>query len=100
MSPAARITLSVAVLVVIAAVILSSSLFVVDEMNYAVVTQFGEEKRTVKDAGLYFKTPFVQKVQYLPKRILQWKGIGKELVTKDKTYIVARTWARWRIGDL
>ncbi len=71
--------------------------FVVDEMHHAVVTQFGEPKRAISDAGLYFKPPFVQKVQYLPKRTLQWKGLGTELVTKDKTYIWANTWARWRI---
>lgn len=79
--------------------LLFSGLFVVTEMEYAVITQFGEPVRTILEPGLKFRTPFVQKAQYLPRRILRWRGQGKELVTKDKTYIWADTWALWKITD-
>jgi len=94
-----RLPILILVVLFAAAVALKLCLFVVDEMQYAVVTQFGEVKRTISQAGLYLRTPLVQEVHYLPKRILRWKGAGKELVTKDKTYIWANTWARWRIVD-
>lgn len=94
-----RIIIVLAVLIILTLIVLKASLFVVDEMHYAVVTQFGEPKRAITDAGLYVKTPFVQEVRFLPKQILQWKGTRKQLVTKDKTYIKAQTYARWRITD-
>ena len=85
------------IVVVLALIIARSGLFVVDEMHYAIVTQFGDPKEEITEPGLYFKTPFIQDVNYLPKQVLQWKGAGKEFVTKDKTYIWSNTWARWRI---
>jgi len=87
------------VLIAAAAVVLKNSLYVVNELEFAVVTQFGEPRESRTEAGIFLKTPFVQTVRYLPKRIIEWKGQGKEMVTKDKTYIWANTWARWRIVD-
>ena len=92
-------TIIVVVLIAAVAVVLKNSLYVVNELEFAVVTQFGEPKESRTEAGLFFKTPFVQTVRYLPKRVIEWKGQGKEMVTKDKTYIWANTWARWRIVD-
>ena len=94
-----KISVALLILLLAGSIVLSKSLFVVDEMHYAVVTQFGLPKKVVKDAGLGFKLPFVQNANYLPKRILEWKGKPTDLVTKDKKYIFADTWARWRIAD-
>ncbi len=94
-----RATIIVIVLIVIVAIVLKNSLYVVKEVEFAVVTQFGEPRESRTEAGIFFKTPFVQTVRYLPKRVIEWKGQGKEMVTKDKTYIWANTWARWRIVD-
>jgi len=85
------------VVIVLAAIVFLSSLFVVDEMHHGVVTQFEKPKREITEPGLYFKIPFIQKVSLFPKQVIQWKGSGNELVTKDKTYIWVNTWARWRI---
>jgi len=87
----------IVIAIVLALMIARGALFVVDEMHYAVVTQFGDPKRVVAEPGLYFKIPLIHDVNYLPKQVLQWKGAGKEFVTKDKTYIWSNTWARWRI---
>jgi len=96
---ALRITLGVLILLILAAFLFLKSYFVVDEMHYAVVTQFGEPKREIPDPGLYFRKPFIQQVHYLPKQVLRWRSRERELVTRDKTYIRADSWARWKILD-
>ena len=99
MKPAQVTMIVIVMALVIAVIVLYNSLFVVNEMQYAVVTQFGQPKVVIKEPGLKARTPFVQKVRYLPRLALRWRGQGKELVTKDKTYIWADTWALWRIVD-
>ena len=72
--------------------------FIVNEYEQAVITQFGkpigEPKRK---AGLYFKIPFIQKITYFDKRLLEWDGYPTQIPTKDKKYIWVDTTARWRI---
>ncbi|HKL82646.1 MAG TPA: protease modulator HflC [Desulfobacter sp.] len=85
---------------VIAAVVLYNSAYVIDETEQVVITQFG---RIVGDAkktpGLKFKVPFIQKVNYFPKNLLEWDGDQGQIPTKDKKYIWVDTFARWRISD-
>ena len=88
--------------VVIVAVVvfgLSSFIYTVSEIEQAVITQFGEYKKVVKDAGLHFKKPIIEKVNYLDKRILEWDGKPTQMPTLDKRYIWVDTFARWRIED-
>ena len=56
----------------------------------------GEPKTT---AGLKFKTPFIQQVNPIDKRILEWDGDPSNMPTKDKLYIAVDLFARWRITD-
>ncbi|HBT87631.1 protease modulator HflC [Desulfobacter sp.] len=85
---------------VIAALVLYNSAYVIDETEQVVITQFG---RIMGDAektpGLKFKVPFIQKVNYFPKNLLEWDGDPGQIPTKDKTYIWVDTFARWRISD-
>ena len=77
-----------------------NAFFIVDEGEQVVITQFGEPVReAVKDAGLFFKIPFIQKVHFFEKRILKWDGEPNEIPTKDKKYIWVDTTARWKISD-
>lgn len=80
-------------------IILLSSAFTVDETEQVIVFQFGKAKRTIKDAGLYLKLPFIQEVKSFDKRILEWDGDANEVPTQDKRYIWVDTFARWRIVD-
>ncbi len=74
--------------------------FIVDEGEQAIITQFGQPvRKTISDAGLYYKIPFIQKTHYFDKRILKWDGDPNEIPTKDKKYIWVDTTARWRISD-
>jgi len=87
-------------LLVVAAVLASSSVYVVKEWEQVVITQFGDPVGDpVTEAGLHFKLPFAQEVNRFDKRILIWDGKRNEITTADKRFIWVDTTARWRIGD-
>lgn len=77
-----------------------SAAYTVDETEQVIITQFGKPVgEPIVDAGLHFKIPFIQEVNRLDKRILDWDGRPSEMPTKDKTYIVVDTFGRWRIDQ-
>ena len=76
-----------------------SSFFVVDEKELAIVTQFGEFKRAAISPGLYFKTPFLQEVNRMERRIMGSDTPPAEYLTLDKKRLVADPVTRWRIVD-
>jgi membrane protease subunit HflC len=88
-------------LVIIVAVLFvgMDGLYVVNEAEQAIVTQFGKPVGDVSSAGLHFKLPFAQKVTRFEKRILKWDGDPNQIPTKDKRFIWIDTTARWRIAD-
>jgi membrane protease subunit HflC len=73
--------------------------YVVEEGKQVVITQFGDPKRAVTEAGLHFKSPFIQEVNLLEKRLLPWDGDPESMQTSDKRRIDIDVWARWRIVD-
>lgn len=74
--------------------------YVVPEGRQAIITQFGRPiGKPVTEAGLHLKLPFIQKVQFVDKRILTWDGYPNQIPTRDKKYIIVDTTARWRIDD-
>jgi len=78
----------------------SGAFYVIQETELVVVTQFGQPVgEPITQAGLHFKIPFVQDVNRIEKRILQWDGPSTNMPTKDKLYINVETFARWRISD-
>ncbi len=76
-----------------------SALFVVEEGEQAIVTQFGKPVDEVKYAGLHVKIPLIQEVRRFDRRILKWDGDPNQIPTKDKRYIWVDATARWRIVD-
>lgn len=93
-------TVPILILIVFLWVILGNSLYVVNEWEQVVVTQFGRPVgEPVTSAGLKLKKPFVQKVNRFEERILEWDGSPNQVPTKDKRYIWVDTTARWRIAD-
>ncbi len=88
------------VLLVIATLVLSSSAYTVSEIEQVIITQFGKPVGApVTAAGLKFKLPFIQVVNPIDKRILEWDGSPTDMPTKDKLYISVDLFARWRIVD-
>jgi membrane protease subunit HflC len=77
-----------------------SSLYTVSEVEQAIITQFGEPVGApVTAAGLKFKVPFIQEVNLIDKRVLEWDGNPSDMPTKDKLYVSVDLFARWRIVD-
>ncbi len=86
--------------VAIAVFLVYGSVYVIDETQQVVVTQFGRiVGEAKKEPGLQFKVPFIQKANYFPKNLLEWDGDPGQVPTKDKTYIWVDTYARWKISD-
>lgn len=88
------------VILLILFILFRSTAFIVDETEQVVLTQFGKAVGLpIKDAGLYFRVPFIQDANYFPKNLLAWDGEPGQMPTKDKTFIWVDTFARWRITD-
>lgn len=78
----------------------SGVFYTVDEREQVIITQFGKPVGgAITEAGLQLKLPFVQQVNRIERRILEWDGRANEMPTKDKLYVVVDTFARWRIAD-
>lgn len=86
-------------LVLIAGVIGYNAFFTIQEGELAIVTQFGEFKRSITQPGLNFKLPFVQNVQRMERRILGSDVPPAEYLTLDKKRLVTDPITRWRIED-
>ena len=77
-----------------------NSIYIINEAEQAVVTQFGKPVGgAVTDAGIHFKTPIIQTVIKFDKRILEWDGSANEIPTLDNKYVFIDAFARWRISD-
>jgi len=88
------------ILVGAVAITIWDGFFILPEGQQAVITQFGAPVgSSLTEAGLKFKTPFIQQVQYFDKRILTWNGDPNQIPTNDKTFIYMENTARWRIAD-
>lgn len=84
----------------VAAFLATQSLYVVEETEQVVVTQFGKPVGSpVVEPGLKYKFPFVQVVNRFDKRFCEWDGERNQLPTRDKRFIFVDTYARWRISD-
>ena len=87
------------VLVALLGLGLSASAFVVRIDQYAIVIQFGEPVRTLQEPGIYFRVPFMQRVEYFDARIMEWDDTPQMVMTNDKKRIHINSFARWRIAD-
>ena len=83
-----------------AAFIMVNAVYTVNEVQQMIITQFGKPVgEPITDAGLKVKIPFIQVVNPIDKRILEWDGSPSDMPTKDKLYISVDLYARWRIVD-
>jgi len=95
-------TLQIAILIVlgIGAYALVNAIYTVNEVEQMIITQFGKPVGApVTTAGLKVKVPFIQEVNSIDKRVLEWDGSPSDMPTKDKLYISVDLFARWRITD-
>jgi membrane protease subunit HflC len=100
MKQKAQAYITIVIIAVVAIIIIASnSFYVVDIKSQCVITQFGRPVKIVKQPGLKIKTPFIQKVKFFEKRIIEWDGEPSDILTRDKENIGINTWARWKIVD-
>ena len=86
------------IIIVIAATIFFS-IFIVKEVNQAIVLQFGDPKKIILKPGLNFKIPFIQNVVFLDKRILNLDTPPEEVIASDQKRLIVDAFARFQIVD-
>ena len=85
--------------IVLIAVVIFQSLFIVQEISQAIVLQFGDPKKIISKAGLNFKLPFIQNVVFLDKRILNLDNEPQEVIAADQKRLIVDAIARFKIVD-
>ena len=87
-------------LIALILVVLSMSVFTVDQRQYALVFQLGEVKRTITEPGLNFKIPMIQNVRFFDRRILTLDSADPErFITSEKKNVLVDSYIKWRIVD-
>jgi len=87
-------------IVALVLVVLSMSVFTVDQRQYALVFQLGEVKRTITEPGLNFKIPMIQNVRFFDRRILTLDSADPErFITSEKKNVLVDSYIKWRIVD-
>ncbi|MFY8116011.1 MAG: protease modulator HflC [Rhabdaerophilum sp.] len=76
-----------------------SALFVVDQTEQVIVTQFGQPRRVITTPGLNVKMPFIQNVISMDRRTLDLETPSVEAITSDQKRLVVDTFARYRIDN-
>jgi len=80
---------------------LSASMFVVDQRQNAIVFRLGEVVSIKKDPGLYFKVPMLDNVRYFDVRILTIDTAEPErFLTSEKKNVLVDLFVKWRITDV
>ncbi|MDR1995342.1 protease modulator HflC [Azonexus sp.] len=88
------------IVAVTALLVLSMSMFTVDQRQFALVFQFGEVKRVITEPGLNFKIPLIQNVRYLDRRIITLDSDEPErFITSEKKNVLVDSFIKWRIID-
>jgi membrane protease subunit HflC len=87
-------TLSLLILVVI-----FSTIFQLDQRQSAIIFQFGEAVRVVKEPGLHIKIPFIQKMEYFDNRIMTVDAEAKEVTASDGKRVIMDAFAKYVILD-
>jgi modulator of FtsH protease HflC len=94
-----RILIVLAVVLIAIGVLLSSSLFIVNQTESALVLQFGQPRREVRTPGLWVKRPFIENVVFYDNRVLDYEPPPEEVIVSDQKRLVVDSYARYRIID-
>jgi len=94
-----KLFLPLAILLIVLAIVASSSLFVVNQTQQALVLQFGEPVQLIEEPGLKVKMPFIQNVIYYDKRVLNLDPPTQRVLLADQKPLLVDSYARYRIVD-
>ena len=93
-------TTSILLVIAVAAIVLSMSVFTVDEREYAIKLRFGEIVRMDYEPGLHFKMPFVNTVRKFDNRVLTRNNPNEPFLTAEKKNLRVDFYVKWRIVDV
>lgn len=85
--------------IVVAGVLLFSTLFTVHQTEQVLVVQFGKPVRVISQPGLHAKIPFIQSTISFDRRLLDYEGQGEEVILADQRRLIVDTFTRFRITD-
>ncbi len=86
-------------IIVVLGVVAFQSLFVVKEVNQAIVLQFGDPKKIITQPGLNVKIPFIQNVVFIDRRVLYLDNPSEEVIAADQKRLIVDAFTRFRIVD-
>ncbi|OGA41666.1 MAG: HflC protein [Betaproteobacteria bacterium RIFCSPLOWO2_12_FULL_68_19] len=91
----------VAAVLIVAALLVSSTLFTVDQRQNAIVFQLGEVKEVIQKPGLHLKWPLLQNVRLFDMRILTYDDLEPlRFLTQGNRPVLVDSFVKWRINDV
>ncbi len=86
-------------IVLLVAITVRSTFYMVDEREKVIVVRFGQVLRYDDTPGIHFKSPFLDDARYFDSRILTLDAEPQPFLTKEKKYVVVDSFVKWRIDD-
>ncbi|MBP3819482.1 MAG: protease modulator HflC [Butyrivibrio sp.] len=87
------------VVVLLAAVLVGSSTYVVHQNEYVTVRRFGKIIAIAQDPGLHFKTPFIDSTQSISAKVILYDIPQSDVITKDKKSMITDTYVLWKVAE-
>ena len=94
-----KLTKFILPVIIVMGIAIYLSLFIVKEINQAIVLQFGDPKKIISTPGLQVKIPFIQNVVFLDRRILSLDPAPEEVIASDQKRLIVDAFARFKIVD-
>ena len=94
-----KLTKFILPVIIVIGIVIYLSLFIVKEINQAIVLQFGDPKRIITTPGFQVKIPFIQNVVFLDRRILSLDPPPEEVIASDQKRLIVDAFARFKITD-
>ena len=94
-----KLTKFILPVIIVIGIVIYLSLFIVKEINQAIVLQFGDPKKIISTPGLQVKIPFIQNVVFLDRRILSLDPAPEEVIASDQKRLIVDAFARFKIVD-
>ena len=80
--------------------LLSTSIFTVDQRQFAIIFQLGEVRQVITEPGLHIKLPLIQNIRFFEKRVLTLDSTEPErFITSEKKNVLVDSYVKWRIID-
>lgn len=87
------------IIIILAIIVGLNSLFVVKETEYAIKFRLGEVVRADYEPGLHFKTPFINNVRKIDKRLITLDMRPEQMNTAEQKFVEVDYYVKWRIAD-